>query len=82
LTENICIDLASLRSPHLLKVQIQTVSAEECNKNFLYLPNREKKIAQGILNDLMVCAGNPEGGNDTCQVSNLCSYSNNYISTL
>ncbi|XP_060842098.1 venom protease-like [Rhopalosiphum padi] len=60
-------DTASLRSPHLLKVQIQTVSAEECNKNFLYLPNREKKIAQGILNDLMVCAGNPEGGNDTCQ---------------
>ncbi|XP_026811308.1 serine protease snake-like, partial [Rhopalosiphum maidis] len=60
-------DTASLGSSHLLKVQIQTVSAEECNKNFLYLPNKEQKLAKGILKDLMVCAGNPEGGNDTCQ---------------
>jgi len=28
----------------------------------------------------MVCAGNPEGGNDTCGVSNLYFYTNIYVS--
>ncbi|NP_001155379.1 serine protease-like precursor [Acyrthosiphon pisum] len=59
-------DVASLQSSHLLKVRINTISAEECDKSFLYLVNRNEKLAQGIVDNLMVCAGNPEGGNDTC----------------
>jgi len=69
--------LASLPSSNLLKVRINTISAEECDKSFLYLVNRKEKLAQGIVDKLMLCAGNPQGGNDTCGVSYLYFYINN-----
>lgn len=53
----------------MLKVSINTVTAEQCDKNFLYIPDRKNKLSQGIVDDSMLCAGNPEGGNDTCGVS-------------
>lgn len=59
-------ETASLPSSQLLKVRIDTIPAKECDKSYLYLTNRNKKISQGIVDDLMVCAGNAEGGNDTC----------------
>ncbi|XP_022172614.1 serine protease snake-like [Myzus persicae] len=59
-------DVASLPSSNLLKVRINTISAEECDKSFLYLVKRNEKLSQGIVDNFMLCAGNPEGGNDTC----------------
>ncbi|CAI6344853.1 unnamed protein product [Macrosiphum euphorbiae] len=53
-------------STHLLKVRLNTISTEECNNSFLYMPNKINKLAKGIDENSMLCTGKTENQNDTC----------------
>ncbi|XP_026808326.1 serine protease snake-like [Rhopalosiphum maidis] len=59
-------DTAESVSSKLLKVSINTIPTKQCDQSYLYMANRNQKLSRGIVDDLMLCTGNPEGGNDTC----------------
>ncbi|XP_026816313.1 serine protease snake-like [Rhopalosiphum maidis] len=60
------VDTAELESSKLLKVSINYVPTEQCDESYKHMLNRNQKLSQGIVDDLMLCFGNPGGGNDTC----------------
>ncbi|XP_060851918.1 serine protease snake-like isoform X2 [Rhopalosiphum padi] len=58
-------DLVELESSKLLKTSINYVPTEQCDESLQHMKNRNQKLSQGIVDDLMLCFGNG-GGNDTC----------------
>ncbi|GJQ73786.1 hypothetical protein Trydic_g18726 [Trypoxylus dichotomus] len=48
----------------LQKVDLQQFSTKECNGKAY---GRQRRLSNGILDEMQICAGNPEQGKDTCQ---------------
>ncbi|RZC33205.1 Trypsin and/or CLIP domain containing protein, partial [Asbolus verrucosus] len=57
------VDFFGERSSHLMKVNLNYISNEKCVER--YSDVSQRKLARGIVNDLQICAGDPDG-KDTC----------------
>lgn len=57
---------AGLTSDVLMKVSLSLVEQNECNRS--YSSTAASKLAFGINPTSQICAGEKEGGKDTCQV--------------
>lgn len=49
----------------LQKVDLRLFSPNNCSKKAY---GRQRRLADGIVDQMQICAGNPEQGKDTCQV--------------
>lgn len=64
------IDFAGDDSKDLLKVKLEIFAVEKCNQTYrrdITQPN--SALQDGIIDDLMICAGSSTDYKDTCQVS-------------
>lgn len=52
----------------LQKVDLHLFSTEECFKKAY---GRQRRLSDGVVDELQICAGYPEQRKDTCQVNNL-----------
>lgn len=63
------IDFAGDDSKELFKVKLEIFSVEKCNNTYKRDINQpDSPLKNGIIDDLMICAGSSTDYKDTCQV--------------